>query len=404
MYYGWKIVAALFVAMCFTSGLGFYIHAVLLQALVSEKGFAITEISAAVSVFFCSSGLAGLGVSVLIERYDIRYIIIGGALLAAAALSSIGFVTATWHVYALYLFFGVGFCASGLLPATTLVARWFVEKRALALSISTTGLSVGGILVTPLTALLVEHSGLEFATPIFGLAYLFGVVPMTLFVIRPFPNHVKPSLETDPTSEQTPSSGQQGADFSATIRAASFWGLSVAWIFVMLAQVGGIAHQYGLVNENLGTAEAAVALSVLPLFSVIGRILGGLLVGRMSAHLFSLLVMLLQGFSLIILAFSEGAFGLILGLALFGITVGNLLMLQPLLIADVWGLRHYSRVYATSNLLTMLGVAVGPVLMGYLLSETGNYQVSYMMAGLASFVAIGVFYLWGPRPVRKQIR
>ena len=76
-------------------------------------------------------------------------------------------------------------------------------------------------------------------------------------------------------------------------------------------------------------------------------------------------------------------------------------MLQPLLIADVWGLRHYSRIYATSNLLTMLGIAVGPVLMGYLLSETGNYTASYLMAGISSFIAIIVFYLWGPRPNPK---
>ena len=141
MYYGWKIVAALFVVMCFTSGLGFYIHSVLLQALVSEKGFAITDISGAVSIFFSS----GVGISILIDRYDVRYVMVGGALLASVTLSAIGYVSEIWQVYALYLFFGIGFSASGLLPATTLIARWFIDKRALAMSVSTTGLSVGGV-------------------------------------------------------------------------------------------------------------------------------------------------------------------------------------------------------------------------------------------------------------------
>ena len=186
-----------------------------------------------------------------------------------------------------------------------------------------------------------------------------------------------------------------------TIREATFWGLSVAWIFVMLAQVGGIAHQYGLVMENLTMAEAAVVLGVLPLFSVIGRLIGGLIVDRMSGHTFSLIVMMIQGVSLFVLAFSNGAFGLIVGLALLGITVGNLLMLQPLLIAEVWGLRHYSRIYATSNLLTMLGIAAGPVVMGYLLSETGNYTASFVTAGISSLIAIVVFFFWGPRSDRN---
>ena len=302
---------------------------------------------------------------------------VGGALLASVTLSAIGYVSEIWQVYALYLFFGIGFSASGLLPATTLIARWFIDKRALAMSVSTTGLSVGGILVTPITAMLIEQSGLESATPLFGLVYFIGVVPLVLLVIRPFPsvNAVPMSANASGVSE---ASFMSGAEFSMTIREATFWGLSVAWIFVMLAQVGGIAHQYGLVMENLTMAEAAVVLGVLPLFSVIGRLIGGLIVDRMSGHTFSLIVMLLQAVSLFVLAFSNGAFGLILGLALLGITVGNLLMLQPLLIAEVWGLRHYSRIYATSNLLTMLGIAAGPVLMGYLLSETGNYTASFV--------------------------
>ena len=400
MYYGWKIVAALFVVMCFTSGLGFYIHAVLLQGLVSEKGFAITDISAAVSVFFCSGGIAGLGISLLIEKYDVRYVMVFGAFIASVTLAAIGFVTETWHVYGLYLLFGIGFSASGLLPATTLVARWFINKRALALSLSTTGLSVGGILVTPATALLIERSGLQFSTPLFGLAYFIGVVPLVLLVIRPFPavnSSVADTLANDGgQSIETP-----GSDFNIVVRATTFWGLSVAWIFVMLAQVGAIAHQFGLVGESLNVKDAAIVLGVLPLFSVIGRIVGGLIVDRMSGHTFSLLVMLLQGISLIVLALADGAFGLVLGLALLGITVGNLLMLQPLLIADVWGLRHYSRIYASSNLLTMLGIAVGPVLMGYMLSETGNYTASFLMAGISSFIAIIVFYIWGPRAHQK---
>ena len=400
MYYGWKIVAALFVVMCFTSGLGFYIHSVLLQALVSEKGFAITDISGAVSIFFSAGGVAGLGISILIDRYDVRYVMVGGALLASVTLSAIGYVSEIWQVYALYLFFGIGFSASGLLPATTLIARWFTDKRALAMSVSTTGLSVGGILVTPITAVLIEQSGLASATPLFGLVYFIGVVPLVLLVIRPFPsvNAVPLSANASGGSE---ASFMSGAEFSMTIRETTFWGLSVAWIFVMLAQVGGIAHQYGLVMENLTMAEAAVVLGVLPLFSVIGRLIGGLIVDRMSGHTFSLIVMLLQAVSLFVLAFSNGAFGLILGLALLGITVGNLLMLQPLLIAEVWGLRHYSRIYATSNLLTMLGIAAGPVLMGYLLSETGNYTASFVMAGISSLIAIVVFFFWGPRTERN---
>ena len=51
-----------------------------------------------------------------------------------------------------------------------------------------------------------------------------------------------------------------------------------------------------------------------------------------------------------------------LGVALFfGATVGNLLMLQPLLLAEAFGVREYPRIYL-SQLLSTLGVAPGPAL------------------------------------------
>ena len=93
MFYGWKIVTALFVILAFSSGLGFYNHSVVLQALASEKGFAITMASTAVSIFFMASGVAGIFIAALLEKYDVRLVVSGGAILASVCLGSIGAVT-----------------------------------------------------------------------------------------------------------------------------------------------------------------------------------------------------------------------------------------------------------------------------------------------------------------------
>jgi MFS family permease len=159
----------------------------------------------------------------------------------------------------------------------------------------------------------------------------------------------------------------------------------------MMAQVGGIAHQYGLVSEQLSGREAALALGVLPLFSIIGRLAGGLLVDKLDATRFTTAMMLLQGLSLACMGYFASPVGLLIGLAIFGITVGNLLMLQPLLIAERYGLVQYSRIYAVSNLLTMMGIATGPVTMGYLFALTGTYGLAYLAAATAGLVAFGIF-------------
>ena len=399
MFYGWKIVTALFVILAFSSGLGFYNHSVVLQALASEKGFAITMASTAVSIFFMASGVAGIFIAALLEKYDVRLVVSGGAILASVCLGSIGAVTTEGQLFVLYTLFGIGFCASGLLPATTLVARWFHTQRARALAIASTGLSVGGIIVTPASATLIESQGMVVASPILGLAYLLGVLPLGLLVLRSWPTDL--GLDAAGTDIANPvSAAALGMTFQQATRDSYFWCLSLAYIFVMLAQVGGIAHQYGLVSEQMRGRDAALALGVLPLFSIIGRLAGGALLERLNARNFTVTMMLLQGLSLACMGYFVNPAGLLLGLALFGITVGNLLMLQPLLLASRYGLIQYSRIYAVSNLLTMIGIAVGPVAMGFLFSAAGTYSLAYLAAAASSLLACLIF--WGSTTRRPE--
>ncbi len=85
----WQIVGALFVMMMFSSGLGFYNQSVLLEALTRERGFSVSAASLASTVFFASSGFAGLAVSKLRADLFGEYLVRvggGGAWSAPAGL------------------------------------------------------------------------------------------------------------------------------------------------------------------------------------------------------------------------------------------------------------------------------------------------------------------------------
>jgi MFS family permease len=395
IFYGWKIVAALFVILAFTSGLGFYNHSVLLTALAGEEGFPLAVVSSAVSVFFLVSGFSGLVIGSLLERYDVRFIIAFGALLASVSLACIGYVSDIWQLYLLYVIFGIGFSASGILPSTTLIARWFHKNRARALSLASTGLSIGGVILTPLSAAMVAENGITAASPWLGLLYFVGVVPVCLFVLRSEPEVL--GLKADGgRSNSTLSPVLDGIKFQDAIRQGYFWALSIAFLFVMLAQVGGIAHQYGIISQHLDKSEVAYGIAVLPLFSIIGRLAGGFIIDLFSTSKFTIFMMLLQSAALGLMAFAGNAAVLIFGLAVFGITVGNLLMLQPLLLAEVYGLLHYSRIFAWSNLVTIFGLAVGPALMGYLTVFDATYTLSFAVGAVSGLFACVVFFLGKP--------
>ena len=150
IFYGWFVVGAVLVVMTVTAGLGFYNLSVYLKAFIAERGFSVSATSGATACFFISSGITGRGVASLIEKYDPRWVITIGAMLSAIATFGAGYVTELWQLYAFYVLFGAGYAGAALIPGTTLVARWFVRKRSIALSVASTGLSLGGILLTPL--------------------------------------------------------------------------------------------------------------------------------------------------------------------------------------------------------------------------------------------------------------
>lgn len=390
-YYGWKIVVALFVILVFSSGFGFYNHAVMLQALIADKTLPVTVASTAVSVFFLSSGFSGLVVSAAIEKYDVRYVISGGALAACLSLAAIAYVSNAWQLFLCYTVFGFGFCAGGLLPATTLVTRWFETKRAVALSVTTTGLSVGGVLITPMSALFIKQHGIEFSVGIFALIYFLGTVPICWWLLKNDPKDVGLTIDGH-VLDETQDNLIHGETLKQAMAERYFWGLSLAYVFLMLAQVGGIAHHYGIVGSHLSAEEAALALGVIPVASIIGRLLGGYLLEFINSKMFSIFMMLLQSVSLATLALSTTVPLFIFSLALFGITIGNLLMLQPLLIAETFGRREYSRIYSYSNFMSTMGVAAGPLLMGVIYQQMESYQSAYLVASLSGLFGLLIFF------------
>ncbi len=146
---GGRVVAGCFIVLTTSSGLSFYGLAVYLNAFSKERGWSLASISLATTLFFVVGGFVGLVIARIIARRDVRVALVGGGVLGGLALAALGQVEERWQLYAVYAVFAVGFSAAGLIPVTTVVTRWYHARRSVALSVASTGLSVGGILITP---------------------------------------------------------------------------------------------------------------------------------------------------------------------------------------------------------------------------------------------------------------
>ncbi len=387
VFYGWVVVAAVFVVLTFAAGLGFYNATVYLQALVDEQGFSIGAASGATAMFFVVYGLAGIPIARLVVRYDPRWIIASGALVGGLALLLLGRVQELWQLYAVYMIFGLGFAAASFVPSTTLVTRWFSEHRALALSVATTGLSMGGILITPATAGFIARDGLSSVSPWLAGLFVIGIAPVAILLIRPAPASMGlyPDGAEGPTAEQ---SGEvMGVAYRDAVRTPFFVLVTVGFALLLLTQVGGLAHLYPLVNGRVGAAVAATAVSTVAFSSIAGRFAGTWILRHVSPMRFTIALAALQAGAIALLALSPSTVTLLMGAVLFGVTIGNVLILIPMVLVEEFGVRDYPSIYSVNGLLTTVGVAAGPILVGLLRDATAGYTVPLLAATAISTVA-----------------
>jgi MFS family permease len=301
-----------------------------------------------------------------------------------------------------YCVFAVGFSASGLVPITTVVTRWFHTRRSVALSVASTGLSAGGVIITPAAKWLIDRQGLEAGTPWLAVVWVVGIVPFALWLIRPDPASSGWLPDGKRSVVGAPVAAPAGVAFTDAVRSRFFIAVTIGYVLALGSQVGGIQQLVRLAEERTDKSTAALATLFLAATSIAARLLGGRIVTRVPMMRFTVILAGCQALAMVALAFAASPVTLLLAIVLFGATVGNILMLQPLLIAERFGVRDYPRLFSRSQFVATFGVAGGPLLLGWLYDNAGGYRVSYLVAAGCSLVGACVLAWGGPATVSES--
>jgi MFS family permease len=392
-------VTGCFIVLATTSGLGFYGLAVFLNALSKERGWDVSSISLATTWFFFVAGVVGVFTARLIAKHDVRKVIVAGGIVGGIAVGFLGQVRSPWQLFIVYGVFGVGFALAGLVPTTTVVTRWFHVRRGVALSVASTGLSAGGILITPGAKWLLDRQGLEAGAPWLGVVWVLGIVPFAIWMIKPDPAALGWLPDGERAAPGTTARAPSGTPYHEAIRSRFFLGITVGYILALGSQVGGIQQLVKLVEERTTADTAALATLVLATTSVIARLVGGRMVTFLPMIAFTAGLAGFQAIAMLSLAFADSSAAIFAAIVLFGATIGNILMLQPLLIAERFGVLDYPRVYSRAQLFALVGTAGGPLLLGWLHDASGDYELSYVIAAVCSALAIGAFLMAGPASI-----
>lgn len=398
MFRGWLVLAGLFVTMAVTSGLGFYAQGVVLDALVAEQGFSVSIAGAGTGIFFATSGIAGYYAGGLLTKFDARLVMTIGSLIGATGLALLGQVRNEVQMVIVMVIFGIGFALTSLVPGSTIVTRWFVRKRAIALSIASSGLSLGGIAITPIIATVIDADSLVYWAPRLAIAFLVGMLPAVWFLIHPAPEPLGLRPDGDPPlASGAPPPPIEGVDFKDAVRSRYFILISVTFIIVMAAQVGAIQHTFKMTKDRIDIDTARAALMVLSGTSVVARILGGIAALKMSLTKLTAFLMAVQSLGIAVLALGNTTFVILLGAVILGTAMGNLLMFHPLLLAEAFGVKDYARIYGMGSLLMIFGVGSGPFLVGFI-RDISSYRSAFTVITIFAIIGLAFLAIAGKPP------
>src|SRR5262245_20440187 len=178
-FHGSRILAAALLANLVTIGCSLGIYGVFIGPVSADLGATQAQAGVGNSLWQLALGLGSPLLGPVLARRSARPIMPAGALLLGAGLVAISRLEAPLAAGLVYFVcVGGGTLLAGPLPASTLVASWYVRRRGRALGLATAGMTLGTALVPPLAAWLIARLGWRDALALIGLGAIALLVPV----------------------------------------------------------------------------------------------------------------------------------------------------------------------------------------------------------------------------------
>jgi predicted MFS family arabinose efflux permease len=276
------------------------------------------------------------------------------------------------------------------------------------MSFSHSGVSLGGIVLVPWATGLIATDGVAAAGTALAAVLLLVALPVTVFVLRfdPADHGLAPdgpgaaarrSVAANPLLDQAVQSRLWSSREALATR--SFWLLAVAVGLILFCQQSVLVHEISLLRERTGDPrDGALAVSATAAASVTARLIVGVFGDRVAKKRLAAGLMLIQGVALLGFSVAPGLPALYAAAVVFGLTIGNVYMLQSLLVGELYGFASFGVVLGLLNLITQVAGGLGPFLLGAMHGALGGYEQPLRLLAVLAFVAAGVVSRVHPPP------
>ncbi|MEZ5412250.1 MAG: MFS transporter [Acidimicrobiales bacterium] len=382
---GWSVVAAVFVVAVFAWGLGFYGLGLYLRDLSSTFGWSVTAVSLVTFTFHLTATWLTFVVSHRLARHGPRPVFLVGAVALPLGTAAVGLVGSLWQLVPAYLVLAIGWACCNSNPISATVLAWFPERSGAPLSVALTGASVGGIALIPALDAAVRAHGLRTALAATAAVAALVLVPLAGLVIR------------SPRSPTRRSAADRRQPPFRPYDSPRFWSLSLGLALGIAAQVGLLVHQLTHLDDGFkpGTGARLVALTTAA--ALAGRLAFVALVDRRaSATVLGCAFLAAQAVALATLAASRSTPAVTVACGVFGLGVGVLITIPPLLVRRSYPDVPFTTAFPVVNVGYQLAIATGPPSVAIARDLFDGYRPTFAVLALADVAAV-VLLAWNGR-------
>jgi sugar phosphate permease len=410
-FYGWRMVAAGCAMRMLGGGFHLYGFTIFFLPITNELGLSRAATSLVFSLARAEGAIEGPVAGYLIDRFGPRPMMLAGVILSGIGYMLLATVNSYYSFLAVYLgvislSFSAGFMHSPMVLANT----WFIRRRALAMTLISSAIGIGGTLITPLMAFSVQVWGWRYGAFIAGLGLILAGVPIALFVKRSpesmglYPDGVPPQSRNVVEGSSPPGAHgthrpEDETEFSLrqAMRTWAFWMLVLATT-TRVGVFNAITVHFVpiMVWKGASEARAAAMLAAMALMSLPSHLLVGWIADYFYKPFLMAICMVIGAGALAILAYGEGEWSLWTFTLLFTI-VEAIFPVGWATVGDFFGRKSFATIRGSMSFFYLWGPALGPVITGAVYDRHQSYA-PLMSALIATSLIAAALYALLRRP------
>ncbi len=386
-----------------------YCFGVFLKPLAEDLSWSRSVISLAATINIALYSIGAIFVGRMLDRIAPRWIITAGAALAAAGYILTGFIDTPFAFCITYgLLVGLGTTGMGVVACTSSVGKWFIKKRGLAIGITSTGISFGTIILTPLAGYVVNFFGWRTGLIALGLIIFFiGLIVSQTLLRKTNPEAHGLLPDGDKTAIPHQASPPQTAGKISTriiFKDSRFWTLAICQGLAFMVTMSVFVHQVAYATDNgIGNIAAASSLAAISLTGFIGQFFYGWFSDRIRDPKYSFcLASSFMLVSMILLINARSVGGLYCFALLFGFGYGSLAPVVPIVAAHRFGRHVLGSIYGLLTFFIGAGGSIGPILGGFIYDHFGSYRYLWLInIFVLIFITLAILTLKKGKPLEQ---